>query len=75
MQKVIPEKTSEKAALGKEYQAARRRGDQVAGLNEWNIRWVGPDGYRGIVARQLQEFKRQQRTRTTTDEGARDEAK
>jgi epoxyqueuosine reductase QueG len=75
MQKVIPEKTPEKAALGKEYQAARRRGDEVPGLNEWNIRWVGPDGYRGIVARQLQEFKRQQRTRAAMVEGARDEAK
>jgi hypothetical protein len=63
MQKVIPEKTPEKQALGKEYQAARRRGDEVAGLNDWNIRWVGPDGYQGIVARQLQEFKQRQKLR------------
>jgi epoxyqueuosine reductase QueG len=61
MQKAIPEKTPQKQALGKEYQAARRRGDEVAGLNDWNIRWVGPDGYQGIVARQLQEFKREQK--------------
>ena len=24
------------------------------GLDDWNMRWVGPDGYQGIVARQLQ---------------------
>ncbi len=63
MQKAIPEKTPEKLALGKEFQASRRRGDEVAGLSEWNIRWVGPDGYQGIVARQLQEFKQEQKAR------------
>jgi ferredoxin len=62
-QKVIPEKTPEKVALAKSMQAARRRGDPIAGLNEWNIRWVGPDGYQGIVARQLQELKRLQKER------------
>ncbi|MFI5011988.1 MAG: hypothetical protein ACHQAY_06545 [Hyphomicrobiales bacterium] len=62
-QKRIPEKTEEKTALGKEYQAARKRGDAISGLNEWNIRWIGPDGYQGIVARQLQEFKRVQKER------------
>jgi epoxyqueuosine reductase QueG len=62
-QKVIPEKTPQKVTLAKEMQAARRRGDPVAGLNDWNIRWVGPDGYQGIVARQLQEFKRLQKER------------
>ena len=34
----------------------------IAGLNDWNIRWVGPDGYKGMVARQLQEFKRRRRS-------------
>jgi len=62
-QKVIPEKTPEKVTLAKGMQSARRRGDPVAGLNDWNIRWVGPDGYQGIVARQLQEFKRLQKER------------
>src|SRR5262245_16688830 len=52
-QKAIPEKTPEKVALAKEMQTARRRGDPVAGLNAWNIRWVGSEGYQGIVARQL----------------------
>jgi ferredoxin len=63
LQKVIPEKTPEKVALGKAYKEARVSGAEVSGLNEWNIRWVGPEGYQGIVARQLQEFKRLQRAR------------
>jgi ferredoxin len=62
-QKMIPEKTPEKVAKAKGYKAARKRGDPVAGLDKWNIRWVGPDGYQGIVARQLQDFKRLQRQR------------
>ena len=36
-------------------------GEKIAGLDDWNVRWVGRDGYQGIVARQLQEFKRLQR--------------
>jgi len=62
-QKVIPEKTPEKVALAKEMQAARRRGEAGDGLNDWNIRWVGAEGYKGIVARQLQQFKRLQQER------------
>jgi epoxyqueuosine reductase QueG len=67
IQKVIPEKTPEKVALGKAYKEARASGAEVSGLNEWNIRWVGAEGYQGIVARQLQEFKRQQRVREATE--------
>jgi epoxyqueuosine reductase QueG len=63
LQKVIPEKTPEKVALGKAYKDARLTGAPVSGLDEWNIRWVGPDGYKGIVARQMQEFKRVQKER------------
>jgi ferredoxin len=62
-QKVIPEKTQQKALLAKERQDARKRGAPIDGLNDWNIRWVGPDGYKGIVARQLQDFKRRQKER------------
>jgi ferredoxin len=62
-QKIIPEKTSEKVTLAKSRQEARRRGDPIAGLNDWNVRWVGPDGYKGIVARQMQEFKKLQKER------------
>ena len=62
-QKVIPEKTPQKALLAKERQDARKRGAPIDGLNDWNIRWVGPDGYKGIVARQLQDFKRRQKER------------
>jgi ferredoxin len=62
-QKVIPEKTPQKATLAKERQGARKRGEPIDGLSDWNIRWVGPDGYKGIVARQLQDFKRRQKER------------
>ena len=50
-------------AIAKRFKHAREAGDPVAGLSEWNVRWVGPDGYKGIVARQLQEFKRRQKER------------
>jgi epoxyqueuosine reductase QueG len=66
VQKAIPEKTPEKVALGKAYRENRARGEEIAGLNAWNIRWVGPDGYQGMVARQLQEFKRLQKSREQT---------
>jgi ferredoxin len=61
--KQIPERTPEKVALGKSYKAARAGDAPVDGLNAWNVRWVGADGYQGIVARQLQDFKRRQRER------------
>ncbi len=62
-QKVIPEKTPEKVEKAKGFKLARQGGDDVSGLNAWNVRWVGPEGYQGIVARQLQEFKKLQRER------------
>src|ERR1700722_20327271 len=62
-QKDIPEKTPEKVALGKRWRDDRQQGAAIAGLNEWNKRWVGPDGYQGMVARQLQEFKKAQQQR------------
>ena len=62
-QKIIPEKSPNKVAKAKGFKQARAAGDEVSGLNDWNVRWVGPDGYQGIVARQLQEFKRRQRER------------
>ena len=71
-QKVIPEKTPKKALLAKERQDARKRGAPIDGLNDWNVRWVGPDGYKGIVARQLQDFKRRQKERAAAaDAGTR----
>src|SRR5690348_253962 len=63
-QKHIPERTAEKDALHKKYKEDRKSGAPVAGLSEWNRRWVGPEGYKGMVARQLQEFKRQQKERS-----------
>lgn len=62
-QKQIPEKTPEKVAKARGFKDARKSGADVDGLNDWNIRWVGEDGYRGLVARQLQAFKQLQRDR------------
>src|SRR5262245_21104041 len=61
IQKTIPEKTPEKAAKAAGFKQARKEGHDLPGLSEWNIRWVGEEGYKGIVARQLQEFKKRQR--------------
>src|SRR5918996_5039410 len=63
IQKHIPEKTPEKVAKAAAFKQARKAGEALPGLSEWNIRWVGEKGYQGIVARQLQEFKRKQRER------------
>lgn len=60
IQKQIPEKTPEKVAKARAFKEARKGGDPIDGLNDWNVRWVGPEGYKGIVARQLQAFKRTQ---------------
>jgi epoxyqueuosine reductase QueG len=57
-QKAIPERTPEKFALGKRWKADRQQGKPIAGLSEWNARWVGPDGYQGMVAKQLAEFRK-----------------
>ena len=56
-QRVIPEKTAEKVAKGRGYLDARKSGTPGDGLNGWNVRWVGPEGYKGLVARQLQAFR------------------
>lgn len=61
VQKAIPEKTPEKVEKARGFKEARKNGDAIAGLSEWNRRWVGEDGYQGMVARQLQEFKKLQR--------------
>ena len=61
IQKVIPEKTPEKVDKAKGFKEARKNGDEIDGLNEWNERWVGPEGYKGMVARQMQAFKKEQR--------------
>jgi hypothetical protein len=42
-------------------------------LNDWNKRWVGPEGYKGMVARQLQEFKKMQQQRSERALAAADE--
>jgi ferredoxin len=62
-QKVIPEKTPEKVEKAARFKAARKAGEPIDGLNDWNIRWVGPEGYQGMVARQMQAFKQAQKER------------
>ena len=63
IQKAIPEKTPEKVEKAKAFKEARKADADIDGLNEWNKRWVGPEGYKGMVARQLQAFKKQQKER------------
>jgi epoxyqueuosine reductase QueG len=73
-QRVIPERTPEKIELGKRYKLARAqhdRGEQtLPGLNEWNRRWIGPEGYQGIVSRQLTAFRAEQKARAAAAENA-----
>ncbi len=60
-QKIIPETTPERIEKGKAFKAARKNGDDVPGLNDWNVRWVGPDGYTGKAAKaQRQKHKTEQ---------------
>jgi epoxyqueuosine reductase QueG len=73
LQRVIPERTPEKQIKAKEYKAARKNSDDIPGINDWNVRWVGPDGYQGIVATQMQEFKKQQKARAEQDASNEDE--
>jgi len=60
-QKHIPEKTPEKISLQKQFKETRKQGADMPGLSKWNVRWVGEEGYKGMVAKQLQEFKKRQR--------------
>jgi ferredoxin len=62
-QKEIPEKTPEKVARASSLRERRRRGEPVDGLNDWNARWVGPDGYQQLAARQRRAFKKLQTER------------
>jgi len=59
-QKVIPEKTPETISIQKRFKEMRKEGADIPGLSEWNRRWVGPEGYKGMVSKQLQEFKKRQ---------------
>src|SRR4249920_3046057 len=54
VQKYIPEKTPEKVALHQKYKSDRKSGADLPGLSKWNVRWVGEEGYKGMVAKQLQ---------------------
>jgi len=65
VQKHIPEKTPEKVSLQQKYKEARKSGADMPGLSEWNARWVGPEGYKGMVSKQLQEFKKRQKEKAS----------
>lgn len=69
-QKVIPEQTPQKIARGQAMKEARRRGEDVPGLDDWNIRWVGPSGYSSRTAKKVrQDFKARQRELAGEAEG------
>jgi epoxyqueuosine reductase QueG len=61
MQKDIPERTPEKDEIQKRWREARKSGTEIPGLSAWNARWVGPEGYKGMVSKQLQQFKKRQK--------------
>ncbi len=65
VQKHIPEKSPETVSLQQKYKEARKSGADMPGLSEWNVRWVGPDGYKGMVSKQLQEFKKRQKEKAS----------
>lgn len=69
LQKTVPEKTPAKVEKARRFREARKKGDPIVGLNDWNSRWVGTEGYKGIVARQLQTFKKLQKERAETTDG------
>jgi len=71
-QKVIPEKTPEKVEKAKRFKEARKAGEPIPGLDDWNRRWVGEEGYQGLVARQLQAFKAEQKARAAAHAESRD---
>ncbi len=51
-------------------ESGRRRGPWRV-FDDWNARWVGPDGYQGMVARQMQDFKAKQKQRADLQRPAR----
>lgn len=51
----IEAKTDEKVAKGQSFKKARKDGEEVVGLNEWNVRWTGPEGYTGRAAKERRQ--------------------
>jgi ferredoxin len=62
-QKVIPEITDEKIAKGDAFKASRKNLADVPGLSDWNVRWVGPEGYSGKAAKQVRNAFRDKQAR------------
>jgi len=74
-QKHIPEITPEKVAKGEKFKAARKANEDVAGLDDWNIRWVGPGGYTGKAAKQVRKaFKNKQAALTAENQDGENQA-
>ena len=57
-QRDIPENTPSRINKGNSYKKARQEGQEIPGLSDWNIRWVGPDGYTGKAAKIQREKKK-----------------
>ena len=62
-QKEIPEITDDKVAKGEMFKAARKNLADVPGLSDWNVRWVGPEGYSGKAAKQVRNAFRDKQAR------------
>ncbi len=70
-QKDIPEWTAEKQAKGEAMRDARLDGEDIAGLDDWNVRWVGPEGYSGKTAKAVrQAFRQEQRDKMAAADAA-----
>jgi hypothetical protein len=66
---VIPERTPEKLDKGRAFKDARKAGQEVAGLNDWNLRWVGPEGYSGRAVREFNRRRKAARAAHAKNQG------
>jgi|TARA_B100000959_G_scaffold280962_1_gene343893 epoxyqueuosine reductase QueG len=69
-QRVIPEKTPDKIEKAASYQEAHRYRADVVGLNEWNIRWVGREDYRGTAVKEQRRKYRELQQKRADDAAA-----
>ena len=67
--RVIPERTPEKLDKGRAFKDARKAGQEVAGLNDWNLRWVGPEGYSGRAVREFNRRRKAARAAHAKNQG------
>jgi epoxyqueuosine reductase QueG len=71
-QKIIPEITDEKIAKGERFKKARKDEADIPGLDDWNVRWVGPDGYSGKAAKAVRNAFRDEQSRLMADAASTD---